>query len=514
MPLFWQPGTNPLQLHPFARTRDLAVALVPAEYISDPYGVCLLGSQMPTTPGRGGNRLRSRRLGWDRLKAAPGRVVALAGSAGAARTGLSRLIGLELLNSAADAAVAVALAGTIFFQTPTDQARPEVARFLALTMAPLAILAPFIGPFLDRFRHGRRWALGITAALRAFLAWVLASQLASHLDGHGSGHGAAQVLFFVCALGVLVANKAYAVSRAAAVPRLLPFELTLVSANARIAIANVVGLAIGGGLGAALAKLGPSWPLRLAFVFFIAATVLSSLLPRRVDSTRGENAIGFTFLQFWRHGYDDASRRLRRFRSMTAKLQRALLATIGARLMSGFLTFFLAFLFRLHPIGGLPTLLALSIVVVASGAGSAIGTVAGNLLRDKRPELIAVAVLGLDAAIAVLTTVLYSGPTVVVMGFVAGLSSRLARLGYDALVQGDVAEAVRTSVFGRSEAVFQMVWVAGGFLGIALPLMPRLGFGVISALLISILVLIAVHAVIHRRRLGRLTLPARPDSAS
>jgi hypothetical protein len=44
--------------------------------------------------------------------------------------------------------------------------------------------------------------------------------------------------------------------------------------------------------------------------------------------------------------------------------------------------------------------------------------------------------------------------------------------------------------------------------------MPRLGFGVISALLISILVLIAVHAVIHRRRLGRLTLPARPDSAS
>lgn len=453
---------------------------------------------MPTTPGRGGQRLSPDRPVWGRLKATPGKIAALVGSGGAARTGLSRLIGLELLNSAADAAVAVALAGTIFFQTPTAQARPQVARFLALTMAPLAILAPFIGPFLDRFRHGRRWAFAITAALRAFLAWVLADQLT------GSEHGGTQVLLFVCALGVLVANKAYAVSRAAAVPRLLPFELTLVSANARIAIANVIGLAIGGGLGAALVKIGQPWPLRLAFVIFIAATVLSSLLPARVDSTRGENDIGFAFWHFWRRDDLDPHRQLRRFRSMTAKLQRVLLATMGARLMTGFLTFFLAFLFRLHPIGGLPTLLALAIVVVASGAGSAVGTVAGNLLRNKRPEAIAVTVLALDAGVAVLTTLLYGSVTVVLMGFVAGLSSRLARLGYDTLVQSDVAESVRTSVFGRSEAVFQMVWVIGGFIGIGLPLIPRLGFGLIGGLLVAVLILIAVHAFLDAYRMARL----------
>lgn len=423
-------------------------------------------------------------------RSAFGRVLGLAGAGGADRTGLSKLIHLEVLNSAADAAVAVALAGTIFFQTPTDQARPEVARFLALTMAPLAILAPFIGPFLDRFRHGRRWAIGITAALRALLAWVLAGQVGLDAGGLSS------VGLFVCALGVLVANKAYAISRAAAVPRLLPDGLTLVSANSRIAIANVIGLAVGGGAAAALSRIGPDWTLRLAFVIFIGATVLSIMLPAAVDSTRGETDAGFVF---WRRHRDDRSRQLRRFRSMTTMLQRALLATIGARLMSGFLTFFLAFLFRVHPIGGLPTLLALSIVVVASGIGSAVGTVIGNLVGRRRPELIAVAVLAVDAAVAVLTTVLYGGPTVIIMGFVAGASSRLAKLGYDALVQSDVDESVRTSVFGRSEAVFQVFWVAGGFLGIALPLLPRLGFGTISAVLGVVLLLILLHALRNRR---------------
>jgi hypothetical protein len=274
-----------------------------------------------------------------------------------------------------------------------------------------------------------------------------------------------------------------------------------VNANSRIAIANVVGLAIGGGLAGALSRIGPDWALRFAFVVFIAATVVSILLPARADATRGEDDAGPIF---WRRG--DRTSRLRRFRSMTPRLQRALLATIGVRLMSGFLTFFLAFLFRDYPIAGLPTVAALGVVVVASGVGSGVGTVVGNLLKDKRPEVIALIFLGLDAAMAVLTTVLYSAVTVVAMGFAAGLASRVAKLGYDALVQSDVTESVRTSVFGRSEAVFQMFWVAGGFIGIGLPLLPHLGFGVIAGLLLLAVVLVLLHWT--RNRAGVLPEPA------
>src|SRR3954471_12748351 len=117
---------------------------------------------------------------------------------GAGDSGLSRLIELHAFNGAGDAAVAISLAGTLFFQVPTDQARGQVALFLGLTMLPFAVVAPLIGPVLDRFGQGRRWAIGATMAARAFLCWVLAGAVATESIG-----------LFPAALGVLVASKAY-----------------------------------------------------------------------------------------------------------------------------------------------------------------------------------------------------------------------------------------------------------------------------------------------------------------
>ena len=134
---------------------------------------------------------------------------------GAGDSGLYRLIELHAFNAAGDAAVAISLAGSLFFKVPSGEARDQVALFLGLTMLPFVIVAPLIGPFLDRFAHGRRWAVGSTMALRAFLCWVLATEVNS-----GSA------LVFAAALGVLVSSKAYGVTRAAAVPRLLPADFT------------------------------------------------------------------------------------------------------------------------------------------------------------------------------------------------------------------------------------------------------------------------------------------------
>ncbi len=68
------------------------------------------------------------------------------GAKGADRTGLGTLIEMTAASGAADAFVTVALAGTIFFSTSVDQARGKVVLFLIITMAPFAVLAPFIGP--------------------------------------------------------------------------------------------------------------------------------------------------------------------------------------------------------------------------------------------------------------------------------------------------------------------------------------------------------------------------------
>ncbi|WP_406829511.1 MFS transporter [Pedococcus sp. KACC 23699] len=407
------------------------------------------------------------------------RARAYTSSSGAGETGLARIIELHFVNLAGDAALTVSLAGTIF-AIPTDEARGQVAQFLLLTMAPFALLAPFIGPLLDRFRHGRRWAIGTTLALRAFLCWVLADAVANDSPW-----------LFPAALGCLVASKAYGVTRASAVPRLLPTGFSLVSANSRNALAGVAGMAVGGGLAGAAAKVGPEWSLRLAFVIYVIGTVLAIRLPPRVDSSAGELDIEDTGPVAIPHRDEERTGLVRRLRARVAALPTsvlvALTSAVGARLLTGFLTLFMAFLMREHPIPGHSGTLVLGLVVGAAGAGNALGTVVGNALRTTRPDVIIAVALIADVVATLLAAIFYSLPTLLLLGLVAGLAAQLIKLSADAVVQRDIDESVRTRVFAWSETVLQIAWVVGGCLGIALPLVPELGFGVIAGLLVIVL---------------------------
>jgi hypothetical protein len=316
----------------------------------------------------------------------------------------------------------------------------------------------------------------VTLALRGFLCWVLADVLHTPL------------WLYPLALGCLVASKAFTVTQASAVPRLLPDHFTLVNANSRISMAKVGGALVGGALAVPLSRLGPAWSLRFGFVIFIGATVLAILLSPRVDSSAGERDIGGVLALPAGPGVEPTTDRAqRRFRSLRPGVLHGLRCVMGARLMTGFLTLFLAFLLREHPISTLDGTVLLAIVVAAAGAGNSLGTVVGHLLRNVSPEKTGLAVLALDAAMAIVTAVFYSIVTVVALGFVAGLCAQLAKLCYDALVQRDVPDVVRTSVFARSETVFQICWVFGGALGISLPLIPPLGFGLVAALLCGLL---------------------------
>lgn len=407
------------------------------------------------------------------------RARAYTSSSGAGETGLARIIELHFVNLAGDAALTVSLAGTIF-AIPTDEARGQVAQFLLLTMAPFALLAPFIGPLLDRFRHGRRWAIGTTLALRAFLCWVLAGAVANDSPW-----------LFPAALGCLVASKAYGVTRASAVPRLLPAGFSLVNANSRNALAGVAGMAVGGGIAGAAAQVGPEWSLRLAFLIYVVGTVLAIRLPARVDSSLGELDIedtGPVPVPPREEGRTGLARRLRaRVAALPTAVLVALTSAIGARLLTGFLTLFMAFLMREHPIPGYSGTLVLGLVVGAAGAGNALGTVIGNALRKLRPDVIIAVALIADVVAALVAAVFYSLVTLLVLGLVAGLAAQLIKLSSDAVVQRDIDERVRTRVFAWSETVLQIAWVVGGGIGISLPLIPQLGFGVIAGLLVIVL---------------------------
>ncbi len=95
-----------------------------------------------------------------------------------------------------------------------------------------------------------------------------------------------------------------------------------------------------------------------------AATVLAILLPARVDSSEGEAQVGV--LEF-----ADPARRSRR-RGTTPMVILALRCNAGLRILSGFLTMFMAFLLREHPFPGWEDkrTLLLALVIGSAGLGS------------------------------------------------------------------------------------------------------------------------------------------------
>ncbi len=386
---------------------------------------------------------------------------------GAGESGLARLIQVHAFSSAGDAAVAIGLAGTVFFSAASgDAARSSVLLFLLLTMVPFSLVAPFIGPLLDHFSRGRRWAIGATLAARAFLCWVLAGTVASD-----------STWLFPVALGVLVLSKAYLVTRSAAAPRLLPRQLTLVKANGRLSLAGVVGASVAGVLAGGAAKLGGSaWALRVAFALFVVGAVLAVLLPPQVDSTKGEEPASVA-------GVFDG---FRNQATMSREVVSALRANAGLRWLSGFLTIFLAFLMRIHPFPGWEdrTTILLALVIGAAGVGNALGTVMGSVLKIASPRVIVLATLLMDAAMAVVAAIFFGLATAIAVGLVAGISQQLGKLALDSLIQNAVPEGSRTSVFGRSETLLQLSWVIGGIVAVIVPVDAEIGMITAAVLLV------------------------------
>ena len=468
-------------------------------------------------------------------KAGTDRFRGFASSQGAGETGLSRVTEMQVLTSAGDAAFTVSLASTIL-ALPLGQARGQVALFLVTTMAPFVLLAPLVGPLLDRWRHGRRWAIGTTLALRAFLSWVLAQAVAD---------GSPWVL--PLALACLIATRAYAVALAAGIPLVRPDAISLVTANSRQSVATLTGMVLGAAVAAPIGRLGAPWSLRLAFVIYIAATVLAIRLPAAVDSQR-ESPSGYAapppadeqpsaVPSFAGPSGPDAappsavppgsdaappsvvppgavppgsdaasmgadagragpatvpmSRRARArelHRALPAPVRAALTTASGAKVLSGFVTLFLAFLLWDQPLPGVSSVVALGLVGTAAGVGNALGSFAGNRIGDRSPTVIASSALLAAIAAGLLVTVTYGLATLLVLGLVSGMFGQLAKLCLDALIQDDTAESLRAQVFSWSETRLQAAWVGGGALGIAMPLVARLGFAVVTAVLVGVLV--------------------------
>jgi len=288
-------------------------------------------------------------------------------------------------------------------------------------------------------------------ALAGLLTWVMAGATAS-------------LGLYPLALAVLVLSRAYGVARSAAVPRVRPDALGLVSANARLNIAAVSASAGAAAIGSGLsALLGSDWVLRLASLVLIVGGVLALRLPEHVDEAPDREA--------------PKPPRLLLSRS-PAEVTGPLSAAVALRALAGLLTLFLAFLLRAE---GAPGLLV-AFVVGAAALGQLAGTTVAARLPDGSGRVLSAGALGGPFVACLGAALVGSDPWVVATAGATGVSVSLSRFALDAALQEHIPNRSLGSAFARSETALQLAWVLGAFVAVVLPTTAPVGFALAAAL--------------------------------
>ncbi len=368
----------------------------------------------------------------------------------------------HLASAAGDAMVAIALAGSIFFELPPDQAKARVALYLALTMAPLAVAGPLLVPLLDRAGPRRTISLA-SAAGRAVVALVAAVNVGS-------------LLLFPLAFLLLVLSKVHAITKNGLTMAYAGAHEGLVRANARLGRVAVFGVVLASIPGLLLLRLGGSQAVLVgAVAAYAVAAALNLRLPHPRVSRSG-TGVGA--------------------RGAIPQLRAPAIGAAGLRAASGFLLFLFAFALRR---GGEPDWW-----FVVLGAAGTIGAFGGDLLAPRLPaslreEAVVIACVvgaGIGAMIAFAWSSL---PVLAAFALVVGMTGELGRLAFQSLMQQAAPGGAHGRVFVRYEVLFQLSWVAGALVTAMLPIQVREGFLILFGLYVVVVLGYLAPGLLDRR---------------
>lgn len=364
-----------------------------------------------------------------------------------------RLGHTTFFSSAADAFVAVSLAGSLFFNLSIDAARPRIILYLVITMAPFAVVAPLIGPFVDRIRGGHRVVIAAACIGRAALCFALAFQLRS-------------MLLYPIAFSILVLNKTHAVAKSALVPRLVLEPARLVEANAALSRVSAIAGATGGIVAASVLTLFDAqavlWVGSLTYVGAVAAALSIQRTPH-VMLTPGRRYI-----------------EAQEMRSPTLLLGVSSMALVRGAV--GYFAFFAAFSLKA---AGEPTWV-FGAVAAASGIGGFAATFIGPALRRLLiEENILEIALVLPAAFSLLVPKAFVTPSLMIVALALGIAANLGRQGFDSLVQRDAPDAERGRMFARFEVRLQLTWVVGALIPVLVRPSNAVGLYLLGGVLVA-----------------------------
>lgn len=388
-----------------------------------------------------------------------------------------RLARAHGLGVGGDALIAIALADSLFFSIDPNDARWKVALYLILTIAPFGLVAPFLGPAMDRMKGGHRIMIILVGAIRALLALAMVRYVDTFL-------------LFPLAFSLLVFGKAHHVAKSALVPTLVETDEALVKANSQLSIVSALSGGLAGIPGVILLRFGGGAPsiLILATVLFALGALFGFKIPATVVADSGPD--------------EDEKAELR---STGIILAASTMAYV--RGVVGFLTMLIAFELRggvdpgptgvgveiAHRVreamglqrldlatGGSPAW-HFGVVLLAIGVGGISGSIAAPRLRSHvSEERILASVLGLVSIFGFLGALSGGLLGAMMVGLVVALAASAGKQSFDAIVQRDAPDANLGRSFGRFESRFQLAWVLGAIIPVVVPIPARLGFLILA----------------------------------
>lgn len=384
-------------------------------------------------------------------------------------TPFARMARTHAASAMGDAMVATSLAGSLFFTLPAGDARGPVLRYLVITMLPFAVISPLIGPLIDRLKGGHRLMVIGSAVLRSFLCFLMATVI-----------GGESVLFFLYALCLLVCQKAYQVARSALVPSVVRSDDELVQANSKLSLISGLAGFVGVVPAAILLLLGPQWSLSLAMVVYAVAAVL---------------AIGITGVRVAEDSPDETER---------TELRGAGIVMAGSamgliRASVGFLTLLVAFDFR----GGDRAAWEFGLVGAVSVLSQLVGAAVAPRIRTlTSEENLLTGCLALMVAGGLLALMLGDVAGAMVLGSCVGFAAGGGKLAFDSILQRDAPDANRGRAFARFETRFQVTWVIGALLPVAIAMNAGVGFAVVFVLAVVALTSYVIARMAYAHRTG------------
>jgi hypothetical protein len=369
------------------------------------------------------------------------------------RGALVPLATAQALAAAGDAFVSVSLAGSLFFNVSPNASREQVLLYLLITMAPLAVLSPLVGPAIDRFRRSQRYVASSFFVARGVFCLLLAVTLL-------------QVAFYPIVLCLLIASKASGIVKQTLVQTLVDDPEELVATNARLARLSSITAALGVLAATGLfAWAGPEWSLRGAAVLFAFAG--GAVLFARPRSTASITPDDVEYAE--------------------THLPTVVVSSVGMlaiRAAVGFFIFTLAFTLRRSS----EPAFIYGLAAACYGIGAFLGHTATTVLRHwfREEQLIGLAI-ALPAAFTAVGILGASVPLLLVISALVGLSTTLGRNSFDGLLQRRAPEALLGRAGARYETWFQLAWVFGGVLATPIAFPVEISMTVLTAIYVPAL---------------------------